>query len=149
MIKIFFRSKVFPSFPYLIICFDFLAHSLFSAGQLPASYNPMAAMPGYGLLGQGGPSPFAPPPSSGSGSSSNNASLNQASKSLDFSPPIFLHQLKTVLLHVHRCSSTSSLVVNRFTDGHTGLHGPTTAARGSQQFLPGTWRIIFFQQLVQ
>ncbi|XP_057373680.1 bromodomain adjacent to zinc finger domain protein 2B-like [Daphnia carinata] len=39
------------------------AHSLFAAG-IPASYNPMAPMPGYGLLGQGGPSPFAPPSSS-------------------------------------------------------------------------------------
>ena len=45
-----------------------IAHSLFAAG-IPASYNPMAPMSGYGLLGQGGPSPFAPP-----------SSNNQASK---------------------------------------------------------------------
>ena len=38
----------------------FVAHSLFAAG-IPASYNAMAPLSGYGLLGQGGPSPFAPP----------------------------------------------------------------------------------------
>lgn len=61
LLLLFFRKEKcnkWPSFQMIST-----AHSLFAAG-IPASYNPMAPMPGYGLLAQGGPSPFAPPSSS-------------------------------------------------------------------------------------
>ncbi|KAK4015486.1 hypothetical protein OUZ56_030463 [Daphnia magna] len=59
------------------------AHSLFAAG-IPASYNPMAPMSGYGLMGQGGPSPFAPPSSSNQANAAAQAAWWQVASQMDY-----------------------------------------------------------------